>query len=237
MSGIAPVPQLQTHPCSSSPSPSHHGSPLFCPCYLCNQDMQTRMYSEPADKISNNISHPSLAKSRGKLRRETWGADGISPVLLDPIDLNVKQMEPRHSSKTHCPVWLCWHFIWIYLFILLKIHLCSQVGNQSAQTESFSRDLLPLSERGRERGEFGQLTDVWKKSYQKAQSLVCLCMLGLGPKFSGLVCIRNNKFMATYYPPISIAIIIIWSQRIPTEPEENLRILHHTLLHTAINNR
>lgn len=185
-------------PAPSPPPPPRHGSSLLCPCCLCNQDMQIRMYSEPADKISNNISHPSLAKSRGKLRRETWGAAGISPVLLDPKDLNVKQMEPRHSSKTHCPVWLFWHIIWIYLFILLKIHLCSQVGNQSTQTESFSRDILPPSERGWEREEFGQLTDVWKKSYQKAQSLVCLCMLGLGTKFS--VHIRNNKFMAIYYP-------------------------------------
>lgn len=37
-------------------------------------------------------------------------------------------------------------------------------------TESFSRDVLPPSERGWEGEEFGQLTDVWKKSYQKAQS-------------------------------------------------------------------
>lgn len=63
--------------------------------------------------------------------------------------------------------------------------------------ESFSRDVLPPSERGWEGEEFGQLTDVWKKSYQKAQSFVCLCMLGLWTKFSGCVHIRNNKFMCS----------------------------------------
>lgn len=175
-----------THILPPPPLP-HHGSSLLCPCRLCNQDIQIRVYPEPANKISYDISHPSLAKSREKLKKDTWGAAGISPVRLDLKDLNVKQMEPRHSSKTHCPVWLFWHFIWIYLFILLKIHLCSQVGNQSTQTESFSRDVLPPSERGWEREEFSQLTDVWKKSYQEAQSLVCLCMLGLQTKFSGCV--------------------------------------------------
>lgn len=163
--------------CAPTPNPPMFSSPHpMAHLFFVHAACAIRTYSEPTDNISNDIFHPSWAKSRGKLRSEIWGAAGISLVLLDPKDLNVKQMEPRHSSKTHCPVWLFWHFIWIYLFILLKIHLCSQVGNRSSQTESFSRDVLPPSERGWEREEFDQLTNVWKKSYQKAQSLGCLCM-------------------------------------------------------------
>ena len=50
-------------------------------------------------------------------------------------------------QDSHCPVCLFWHFIWRYLFILFKIHLCSQVRNQSTQTDSSSRDVLPPSKR------------------------------------------------------------------------------------------
>lgn len=86
-------------------------------------------------------------------------------------------------QDSHCPVLLFRHFIWIYLFIPFKIQLCSQVGNQSTQTETLSGDVLPLSERGWEREEFSHLTDGWKKSYQKAKSLESLHLRVFGQNF------------------------------------------------------
>lgn len=177
----------------------HSSSPL-CPCYFCNQDIHTSMDSEPADKAFSHL--PSFS---GQVQRKTEKGDMRSH--WDQLCAPWPQGPECEADGTqtliqdsHCPVRLFWHFIWIYLFILFEIHLCSQVGNQSTQTEILSRDVLPLSEKGWETKELSHLTDVWKKSYQKAKSLVCLCMLGLWTKFSGYVHIRNNKFTAIYCP-------------------------------------
>lgn len=126
---------------------------------------------------------------------------GSALCSLTPRTRMWSRWNPDPIQDSHCPVWLFWHFIWRYLFILFKIHLCSQVGNQSTQTDSFSRDVLPPSERERmwER-EVGLLTDVWKESYPKAKSLVCLCMLGLWTKCSGCAYVSSNKFTAVCHP-------------------------------------
>lgn len=73
----------------------------------------------------SHISHPSQAKSRGKLRRETWGAAGISPVLHDPKDLNVKQMGPRHSSKTHTVLFGSFDTSFGYICLFSLKYICA----------------------------------------------------------------------------------------------------------------
>lgn len=144
VSGIS-EPQIQPHPCFSP-----HGSSL-CLCCICNQDVQTRVDSEPADKA---FSH--LSSFPGQVQRKTEEGDIRScwdqPCAPWPQGPECEADGTQTLIQdSHCPVWLFWHFIWIYLFILLKIHLCSQVGNKSTQTESFSRDVLPPSDRGWER--------------------------------------------------------------------------------------
>lgn len=145
-----------------------HGSPPLCPCYFCNQDIQTRMDSEPADKAFSHL--PSFSgQVQGKTEkgdmRSCWDqpcapwpqrpeceADGTQTLIQD----------------SHCPVWLFWHFIWIYLFILFKIHLCSQVGIQSTQTEILSRDVLLPSEK---RWETAILLTARRKVIRKLRAL------------------------------------------------------------------
>lgn len=99
----------------------------------------------------------------------------------------MKQMGPRHSSKTHTVLFCSFDTSFGYtLFIPFKIQLCSQVGNQSTQTETLSGDVLPLSERGWEREDISHLTYGWKKTYQKAKSLVSLHLRVFGQNFLGV---------------------------------------------------
>lgn len=73
----------------------------------------------------SHIFHPSQAKSRGKPRRETWGATGISSVLPDPRDLNVKQMGPRHSSKTHAVLFSSFDTSFGYICLFFLKYICA----------------------------------------------------------------------------------------------------------------
>lgn len=118
VSGIA-EPEIQTYPCSY---PRAHllfdhatfAIRIFKPAWILSQ--LTRL---------SHISHPSQAKSRGKLRRETWGATGISPVLHDPKDLNVKQMGPRHSSKTHTVLFGSFDTSFGYICLFFLKYICA----------------------------------------------------------------------------------------------------------------
>lgn len=99
---------------------THDGSSPLCSCCLCSQDMQPRVDSEASDKA---FSHLPLfpgqvqrkAEQRGLRSRQNlpcapWPqgpeceADGTQTLIQD----------------SHCPALPLWHFIWIYLFILLK---------------------------------------------------------------------------------------------------------------------
>lgn len=122
-------------------------------------------------------------------------------MLHDPKDLNVKQMGPRHSSKTHTVLFGSFDTSFGYICLFFLKYICAhkletKVHRQKSFLEMFC--LFPRKD-GKQK-ELSHLTDVWKKSYQKAKSLVCLCMLGLWTKFSGYVHIRNNKFTAIYCP-------------------------------------
>ena len=136
---------------------THHGSSALCPCCFCDRDMQTRVDSEPADTALSHLpSFPS--QSQGKTEKETWGAARISPVLPDPKDLNVKQMGPRHSSKTHAVPFCNFDTSFGHICLFFSKHSCAhklgtKVHRQKPSLEMFC---LPLREDER---EFSHLTN------------------------------------------------------------------------------
>lgn len=127
---------------------THHGSSPLCPRCFCNQDVQTRVDSEPADKAFSHLpSFPS--QGHGKTEKRDGRSSQEQPCAPWPQGPECEADGTQTLIQdSHCPVLQFWHFIWIYLFILFKTQLCSQIENQSTQTETLSRDVLSPSEGG-----------------------------------------------------------------------------------------
>lgn len=142
VSGIA-GPQIQTHPWSYPPCLISS-----CPCCFCNQDTQTSVDSEPADKALPHF--PSFSsQGQGKTEMGDMRSRQDQPCAPWPQGPECEADGTQTLIQDSCcPVLQFWHFIWTYLFILFKTQLCSQVGNQSTQTETLSGDVLSPSEGG-----------------------------------------------------------------------------------------
>lgn len=107
-------------------------------------------------------------------------------MLPDPKDLNVRQMGPKHSSKTHTVPFYSFDTSFGYICLFLLKYSCAHELGTKVHRQKPSLEMSCLCLRGWEKEEFSHPTDSQKKSYQKVKNFGSLHLRVFGQNFLGV---------------------------------------------------